>query len=57
MTPRGLTDCVVPVHTRPHREFRTERRFRPLVHIIDTHMTVIRMREYLSDPIAKQATR
>jgi len=27
------------------------------VHTIDTHMTVIRMREYLSDPIVKQATR
>ena len=57
MTPRGLTDCVVPVHTRRQRDFRTERRIRLLVHIIDTHMTVIRMREYLSDPIAKQATR
>jgi len=26
------------------------------VHTIDTHMTVIRMREYLSDSIVKQAT-
>ena len=57
MTPPGLTDFVVRVHTFRQRDFRTERRFRPLVHTIDTHMTVTLMREYLSDSIVKQATR
>ena len=57
MTPRGLTDFVVRVHTFPQRDSRTERHIRPLVHTIDTHMTVTLMREYLSDSIMKQATR
>ena len=57
MTPRGLTDFVVRVHTRRQRDSRTERPFRPLVHTIDTHMTVTLLREYLSDSIVKQATR
>ena len=57
MTPPGLTDFVVRVHTFRQRDSRTERPFRPLVHTIDTHMTVIRIREYLSDSIVKQATR
>jgi len=57
VTPRGLTDFFVRVHTFQQRDFRTERRFRPLVHTIDTHMTVTLLREYLSDSIVKQATR
>ena len=57
MTPPGLTDFVVRVHTLRQRDSRSERAFRPLVHTIDTHMTVTLIREYLSDSIVKQATR
>ena len=57
VTPRGMTDCGVPVHSRRQRDSRTQRDFRRLVHTIDTHMTLIRFREYLSESIAKQATR
>ena len=57
MTPLLVTDCDVRVHNREHRDSRRLRGFRRLVHTIDTLMTVTRFREYLSESIAKQATR
>ena len=57
MTPLLLTDWDARVHTREHADSRRLRGFSPLVHTIDTHMTLILFKEHLSESIAKQAPR